>query len=101
MEGGWGGFGALCQVRLVLALRAMGEWRGRPVRPAMEVGLEVQAGLLSLAVCGGWWCFSGGQVHWWWWLVGLSASVAEGVQLGENPVSVLCRTSDGGSCGRR
>jgi hypothetical protein len=31
---------------------------------------------------------SSGQVSWWWWLVGLSASVVEGVQLGENPISV-------------
>jgi hypothetical protein len=33
--------------------------------------------------------------------VGLSALIVGGVQLGENPVSVLRRTSDGGGCGRR
>jgi hypothetical protein len=43
----------------------------------------------------------GGLVSWWWWLAGLLASVAEGGQLGENPVSARCRTSDGGGCGRR
>jgi hypothetical protein len=54
-----------------------------------------------VVVYGGWWYFSGRQVPWWWWLVGLSASMSEGVQLGENHVSVLHRTSDDGGCGCR